>query len=199
MRSEHSIHAPIFERNRPSIDSVARSGYERVTRWFAGQGIGHRENWMSSARTRSWRCPECGNEIPLAVTQLDPIACDACLAKMTSRGGGSAGAELSKPIAGPLAIWQNLPETVKLLAVATALLIGLLMGFIAGQATSRQSPQTSTAASSHEKEVVVADEETEDRTPAPGPGYKWVKGRTRKDGTRGPSHWAKDPNYKGDR
>ena len=151
---------------------------------------------MSSAGMRSWKCPECGRDVPLAVTQLDPIACDACLAKMKGGSSSSAGSDVSSAVAGPLGTWQALPEMVKLGAVAAALIVGLLIGFIAGQAMSPRSAD-SNGGPSHAKEV-VADEEPEERPPAPGPGYKWVRGRIHKDGTRGSGHWAKDPFYHGD-
>ena len=145
---------------------------------------------------RSWKCPECGRDVQLAVTQLDPIACDACLARMKGGRSSSAGSDISKAVAGPLGTWQALPEMIKLAAVAAALVVGLLIGFIAGQAMSTHSADSG-AQPSHNKQVVVTDE-PEERPAAPGPGYKWVRGRTHKDGSRGPGHWAKDPFYKGD-
>ena len=155
---------------------------------------------MSTAGMRNWNCPECGREMQLPVTQLDPIACDECLAKRKIGHRSSAHPDLSNAGAGPLGFWQSLPETTKLFSVAAALLIGLLIGYIAGQATSPHSTKVSTNASSRakDKEDVTSDEDPEDRPPAPGPGYKWVKGRTRSDGTRGPSHWVKDSHHKAD-
>ena len=171
---------------------------------------------MSSVPTgkRSWKCPECGKEVLLSTTQLDPMACDDCLAKM--KGGGNAGSRnpVTDAVAGPLAIWQALPEMTKLVAVAAALIVGLLIGYIAGQSMAARNPSTSKHESAHtnasapvsesprpndsvSKETPAA-EEPEVRPDAPGPGYKWVRGRIRKDGTRGAGHWAKDPLYRGD-
>lgn len=147
---------------------------------------------------RRWKCPECGREVQLAVTQLDPIACDACLAKMKGNRSSSAVSDLSNAVAGPLGTWQALPEMVKLAAVAAALVIGLLIGFIAGQIVSTRSADSAGRPEHTNTKVVVEDEPSDERPPAPGPGYKWVRGRTHKDGTRGPGHWAKDPFYKGD-
>lgn len=150
-----------------------------------------------SAGMRTWKCPECGRELQLSMTQLDPIACETCLARMKGKKGSKSSATGSPDAAaGPLGMWQSLPETFKLAAVAGAFVVGMLIGFIAGQALSPRSVSSSSE-STHNKEV-VAEDEPEDRPPAPGPGYKWVRGRTRKDGTRGSGHWAKDPFYKGD-
>lgn len=146
---------------------------------------------------RSWKCPECGSEVLLSMTQLDPIACDACRGKVK---GTPANTDRSATTAsaGPLGIWQALPETTKLAIVAMSfvvgLLVGLMAGFVAGKATA---PQV-TASSSAERKVLPEIEKEEERPDPPGPGYKWVRGRERKDGTRGPGHWAKDPFYKGD-
>jgi Na+/glutamate symporter len=109
------------------------------------------------------------------MTQLDPIACDACLAKM--KGHGNSGAHgVSEAVAGPLGMWQTLPEAMKIGIAAAALVIGLLIGlvigFVAGQATSSNSADAKME-STHAKESSSA-EEPEDRPTPPGPGYKWV-------------------------
>jgi len=152
------------------------------------------------AGKRSWRCPECGAEVLLSMTQLDPMACDACLAKMKGGVNSSAGHGVGDAVAGPLGMWQALPEIVKLGIVVVALVLGfvsgLLVGFIAGRATASH-PSGSRSESTRSAEATPA-EEPEDRPPSPGPGHKWVRGRIRKDGTRGAGHWAKDPYYKGD-
>ena len=156
---------------------------------------------------RSWKCPECGGEVFLSLTQLDPIACEVCTAKMKAgnRSAASPGA------AGPLAIWAGLPDMTKLAAVVVALIAGLMIGYVTGKASVPTSPSSARPSSeaSHSRSKVhseeaapheepVVSESEEDRPPAPGPGYKWVQGRKKKDGTRGESHWAKDPHYKGD-
>lgn len=159
---------------------------------------------MSSvpAGKRLWKCPECGNEVQLSVTQLDPLACDACLAKMKSKGSSTG--PIADAAAGPLAIWSALPEVVKLGAVVVGLIAGLVIGYIAGQVTAASSkPEQKQHSSSHTSEHAANDEDTPEddpatRPPAPGPGYKWMPGRKHKDGTRGDGYWAKDPHYKGD-
>ena len=155
---------------------------------------------MSSvaAGKRSWKCPDCGGEVLLSITQLDPMACDACLERM--RGGKVAtGQEANLGPAGPLGIWQSLPEMTKLAIVAVAfvggLLLGLTLGFFAGKSTVPAAVSHGKQAPGQSAPVIV--EKEEERPEPPGPGYKWVRGRERKDGTRGPGHWAKDPFYKG--
>ncbi len=164
---------------------------------------------MSSipAGQRSWKCPQCGGEVLLSTTQLDPIACPACMAKLKS-GQSATNQGLAGAVAGPLAIWQALPETTKLGIVAAALGIGFLGGYVVGKATPPESVHTPRAATQsretlHPKSTTSvedssSDEGVEDRPAAPGPGYKWVQGRKHKDGTRGTGHWAKDPRYQGD-
>ena len=148
---------------------------------------------MSISAKRNWKCPECGNEVQLSMTQLDPIACESCVTKMK---GGSTGTA-TEASAGPLAVWQALPDSTKLVAVAAAFVIGMLLGltggFLAGKASAPRL-----ASAGHESGSSVAVEKEEQRPDPPGPGYKWVRGRERKDGTRGAGHWAKDPFYKGD-
>jgi hypothetical protein len=151
---------------------------------------------MSAAGTREWKCPECGKVVELSVTQLDPMACDACLAKHKSRTASSPTTALTQAVSGPLGLWTSLPEIVKLGAVVVGLVIGLLVGFIAGQAMAPVRSAGPAAGHPKEKDDVPVADEREERPPAPGPGYHWVRGRLRKDGTRGDGHWAKDPNYK---
>ena len=158
---------------------------------------------MSSvpAGKRSWKCPECGDELLLSVTQLDPIACEACLTKMKTGSNAGAGGGLTQMSAGPLSVWQALPETVKLgIAAATflvGLLMGLTMGFFVGKATAPHViAGPGNVGEKQSREII--EEKEEERPEQPGPGYKWVRGRTRQDGSRGPGHWAKDPFYKGD-
>lgn len=155
---------------------------------------------MSSvaAGKRSWKCPECGSEEQLSVTQLDPMACEACLEKM--RGGRvSANAESHTAPTGPMGIWHSLPDMTKLAVVAIAfiagLLLGLTLGYFAGRSAAPIQNTPRTDASRQPAPVIV--EKAEERPAPPGPGYKWVRGRERKDGTRGPGYWAKDPHYKG--
>ncbi len=162
---------------------------------------------MSSvpAGKRSWKCPECGSEMLLSVAQLDPIACDACIVKM--KGGGKSGAApaIADAVAGPLGIWSALPETTKLGVAALMLVVGLIIGFVAGKAMTSNSStdrrganRSKESASTHEsssRDDEEADSDTVKRPEAPGPGYKWVRGRKRKDGTYGEDHWAKDPHY----
>jgi DNA-directed RNA polymerase subunit RPC12/RpoP len=160
---------------------------------------------MSSvpAGKRSWKCPECGDDLFLSVTQLDPIACEACLTKMKtgSSAGSGAGGGLTQMSAGPFSVWQALPETAKLGIAAAAfmvgLLIGLTMGFFVGRATVPRTIAGSGGAIGKQGGGIIEEKE-EERPEPPGPGYKWVRGRTRQDGSRGPGHWAKDPFYKGD-
>ena len=92
---------------------------------------------MSSvpAGKRRWNCPDCGDEVLLSVTQLDPMACPECLAKLKGSGsvkkseGGAAGS-----VRNAVQLWQAQPEIVKLAGVGLiALLLGLLIGFVAGR------------------------------------------------------------------
>jgi DNA-directed RNA polymerase subunit RPC12/RpoP len=143
-----------------------------------------------SSGKRNWKCPECGSDIQLSMTQLDPIACDTCLSRMR---GGSKAERTSDASVGPIGLWQALPETTKLAVVAIGFVLGLLLGLFTGYTLGRsQSPE-----SSGHVRIEKQEEQEEVRPEPPGPGYRWVRGRERKDGTRGPGHWAKDPNYKG--
>ena len=156
---------------------------------------------MSSvpAGKRSWKCPECGGDVLLSMTQLDPIACEVCLVKMKG-GSSTSGHPVADAVAGPVGIWQALPETTKMAIAAGALIIGFLVGmavgFVVGKASVPREAGVQSSTSSHAGLPKI--EEEEERPEAPGPGYKWVRGRERKDGTRGSGHWAKDPMFKGD-
>lgn len=144
---------------------------------------------------RQWKCPECGGERLLSMTQLDPIACESCVAKM--KGAPPADRDVPQTGVGPLQVWQAFPDTTKLVIVAIAfalgLLLGLTLGFLVGKAVTSKA-----VVSGHESPGAIQIEKEEERPEQPGPNYKWVRGRERKDGTRGPGHWAKDPFYKGD-
>ncbi len=161
---------------------------------------------MVPAGKRRWNCPDCGAEVLLSITQLDPMACPDCLAKL--RGGGSvkqadaSGAASTGSIVPSL---QAQPEIVKLAGVGlVALVLGLLIGFVAGRATapetvvSRDSsparPTSTRSAGRDEDSNTKAD--APDESTRPGPGYKWVKGYTRKDGVKVKGHWARDPNHR---
>ena len=163
---------------------------------------------------RLWKCPECGNQLELSATQLDPIACDACLTKMRTGGRARSTANPAGVSAGPIGFWSALPEIVKLSAVLAAFLGGLWLGYLVGRATAPKAivPKTTTTRpeESHRSATVTepasephAHTETtpteshdahEERPPAPGPDYHWVRGRTLKDGTRGKGYWAKNRN-----
>lgn len=163
---------------------------------------------MSSvpAGKRRWNCPDCGTEVLLSVTQLDPMACPDCLAKL--KGGGSvkkAEAGAAGSVGSVVQSLQAQPEIVKLAGVGlVALVLGLLIGFIAGRATapetaaSRDSsparPVSTRSADRDEEPEAKAD--TPDESTRPGPGYKWVRGYTRKDGVKVKGHWSRDPNYR---
>lgn len=143
------------------------------------------------AGKRLWKCPDCGREIQLSVTQLDPLACDECLAKLKgTRPAASA--------ATPLAV----PGLPMLLAIGGGLLVlGLIIGFIAGRASVPPAPfvrptrPDHAESSSPKTEPSTPASEPEDDTPdeatRPGPNYKWVRGYTRKDGVKVKGHWAK--------
>jgi DNA-directed RNA polymerase subunit RPC12/RpoP len=150
---------------------------------------------MSISAKRNWKCPECGSEVQLSMTQLDPIACEVCLSRM--KGNASSNKTVAEASAGPLAVWQALPDSTKLVVVAAAFVIGLLLGltggFIAGKAGA---PRLTSGG--HESSGSIHVEKEEERPDPPGPGYRWNRGRERKDGTRGPGHWSKDPFYKGE-
>ena len=150
------------------------------------------------AGQRAWKCPDCGSEVLLSITRLDPLACDACLAKLkgASRTDGSTGAVAQIASSG----------LVRLIAVGAGMLItGLLIGFIAGRLSvpapavvrpsrpdedppSRPVPVQAKETPSSTK----PDSDEPDESTRPGPGYKWVHGYTRRDGVKVKGHWAKD-------
>jgi hypothetical protein len=157
---------------------------------------------MSSAPAgkRNWKCPECGREVLLSITQLDPMACDDCLAKMKSGSASKSGSALPTAVTSSLGIWASLPDSTKLMAVAFGFVGGLILGGIGGFIIGSQlvpGAMTNSSEAIHRSSSHEQEESVEDRTEPPGPGYHWVRGRERKDGTRGPGHWQKDPNYKG--
>lgn len=144
---------------------------------------------------RQWKCPECGSDELLSMTQLDPIACASCVARM--KGAPPAERTVTESTTGPLGVWQALPDTTKLAVVAVAFALGLLLGLLAGFLTGKfTAPHTTNM--EHTSTGTFQTEKEEVRPEPPGPNYKWVRGRERKDGTRSPGHWAKDPFYKGE-
>ncbi|WP_010586038.1 hypothetical protein [Schlesneria paludicola] len=166
----------------------------------------------ASPGKRIWKCPECGRDVELSVTQLDPIACDACLPKL--RGGSSSATPgLTDVVTAPLGMWQSLSDTTKLAIVVVALVAGLIIGYLVGSSVGASSKSrsfaTHSAAPVRENRTAPKTEPTPDeddspsmndretRPEAPGPDYHWVKGRLRKDGSRGEGHWAKNPTSKG--
>ena len=163
---------------------------------------------MSSvpAGKRRWNCPDCGSEVLLSITQLDPMACPECLAKLKGNSAvkkSEAGAAGS--VGSAVSSLQALPEIAKLAGVGlVALVLGLLIGFVAGRVTalepvvSRDSSPTrsNSTRSADREEERDAQADAPDESTRPGPGYKWVKGYTRKDGVKVKGHWARDPNYR---
>ena len=172
---------------------------------------------MSSAPPgkRVWNCPDCGGEVLLSMTQLDPLACPACVTKL--KGGGSttsSGLGATGAAGGPLQIVTALPESVRLAGVGiVALLLGLLIGFVAGRVTAPQStaavrgssvpaasPSREPSRSTSRAKDIEADEEPimEDERPneatRPSPGSKWSKGYTRKNGVKVKGHWMREAN-----
>ena len=151
------------------------------------------------AGKRRWNCPDCGAEVLLSITQLDPLACEACRAKL--KGGGAA----ADPVGNVLQTVNAQPVGVKLAGVGIiALLIGLLIGFVAGRVASPQTVASSAASSSkptasrsaERDEEPATHDVTPDESTRPGPDHRWVKGYTRKDGVKVKGHWARDPNYR---
>ena len=155
---------------------------------------------------RKWNCPDCGGEVLLSITQLDPIACETCMAKMKGHSGSArTSTTVTNPTnsdvpAGPLGVWQSLPVTTKLAIAAMScvvgLLLGLTVGFMVGKGTAPAATAVTRGSSNASSSAPKAEPQEEERPEAPGPGYKWVRGRERKDGTRGTGHWAKDPLYR---
>jgi DNA-directed RNA polymerase subunit RPC12/RpoP len=141
------------------------------------------------AGKRLWKCPDCGREVLLSVTQLDPLACDECLAKLK---GHRTPASASTPL--------PLPDLPILLAIGAALLvIGLIVGFVAGRMSvppppfvrpTRPADDTAKPAERPSTDVNVEDDGPDEAT-RPGANYKWVRGYTRKDGVKVKGHWSK--------
>jgi len=158
---------------------------------------------MSSvpAGKRLWKCPDCGGEVLLSITELDPMACQTCMAKLKGKSpsGGTGAASAAVPA-----------EPMRLLIVGIAMLvIGLVVGFIAGRwsvppppfvrpTRPAEDPASTSAPSSKSVSEPVAEPsaDTPDESTRPGPGYKWVKGYVRKDGVKVKGHWAKDSHAK---
>lgn len=158
---------------------------------------------MSSDK-RTWKCPECGSAVELSIFQLDPLACDACMAKRKS--GGSSKTAVSNdaaPASGPMAQVAGLPDIVKIAAgLVVGLLLGLIIGFTAGRLTAPQvaqrgtEPSRSTTTRHDESSNRDTEDDEPDESTRPGSDSKWVKGYTRKDGTKVKGHWAKDSSKK---
>ena len=142
----------------------------------------------------------------LSITQLDPLACHECLVKL--KGGGSSGkggGGAADPVGNVLQTVNAQPVGVKLAGVGIlALIVGLLISFAAGRVTAPQTAASSAASPSNPTATRSADRDEEpalhDQTPdestRPGPGHRWVKGYSRKDGVKVKGHWARDPNYR---
>jgi len=147
------------------------------------------------AGQRLWKCPDCGKEVLLSITQLDPIACDECLAKL--KGGGG-----TKATSGQNELTARFVSLVPVLAVGGGMLLaGLLVGFIAGRASvppppfvRPTRPEDDSGTHRSAEPAVAKEAEEPDEATRPGPGYKWVRGYQRKDGVKVKGHWAKDPN-----
>ncbi|MCC7424560.1 MAG: hypothetical protein IT428_30195, partial [Planctomycetaceae bacterium] len=69
--------------------------------------------------TRKWVCPECGKTVELSIFQLDPLACEECLAKRKQKSTEASAVEAVR----------TMPDFVKL---AGALLVGLVLGLGVG-------------------------------------------------------------------
>ncbi len=141
------------------------------------------------AGKRLWKCPDCGREVLLSVTQLDPLACEECLAKL--KGNRSPSAAAGAPLA--------LPGLPLLLGIGGGLLvIGLIVGFVAGRMSVPPPPfvrPTRPAGETRSTEPTSPDAPVDDDGPdeatRPGANYKWVRGYTRKDGVKVKGHWSK--------
>ena len=149
-----------------------------------------------AAGQRKWKCPDCGTEVLLSITQLDPMACDACLAKLKQGR--------SKPVKTAVPGMPALPSgLLSLLVVGGAMLVfGLAIGFVLGRISAPAPvirptrPDDETKAPGRSSEPATeAETEAPDESTRPGDGYKWVRGHTRKDGVKVKGHWAKDPNF----
>ncbi|MDB5342640.1 MAG: hypothetical protein JWP89_1017 [Schlesneria sp.] len=142
------------------------------------------------AGKRLWKCPDCGREVVLSVTQLDPLACEECLAKL--KGNRSPTAAAAAPLA--------LPGLPLLLAIGGGLLvIGLIIGFVAGRMSvppppfvrpTRPAGETARSTEPTSPDAPVEDDGPDEAT-RPGANYKWVRGYTRKDGVKVKGHWSK--------
>lgn len=143
------------------------------------------------AGQRLWKCPECGNEVLLPVTRLDPLACDACLGK--AKGTNASGAGSFDP--------ANLRIIVVAAVAGIAMfLVGLMIGIIAGRWTvpppafvRPERPSVEDSGKTRNLEEAPVDSDAPDESTRPGPNYTWIKGYTRKDGVKVRGHWARDP------
>lgn len=161
--------------------------------------IGNTTMTTVPAGQRLWKCPDCGKEVALSITQLDPIACDQCVAKLK----GGRGQAASSTGSGQAGLESKIFALLPLIAVGGGLLlVGLLVGFIAGRASAPPPPfvrptrPTEETAESQSKEpAVIREGDIPDEWTRPGPGYKWVRGYQRKDGTQVKGYWAKDSKY----
>lgn len=150
--------------------------------------------------TRKWVCPECGKTVELSIFQLDPLACEECLAKR----------EQKSPEASAVEAVRTMPDFVKLAgALLVGLVLGLGVGFAAGRLTAPKAPlearsetprKSTTTASKADSEpdgdaskADASADDGPDESTRPGTNYKWVRGYTRKDGVKVKGHWAKDP------
>lgn len=161
---------------------------------------------MSSvpAGQRRWKCPDCGGEVLLSITQLDPMACEACLQKL-KRGHSGSSSESPNPIS----LLRVPSGLVPLLIVGFVMLAaGIVIGFVLGRATVPPAPAIRPARpedTSHRATPDLApssasrDDQEPDEASRPGPGYKWVRGYTRKDGVAVKGHWARDHKSDADR
>lgn len=149
-----------------------------------------------STDTRKWVCPECGKTVELSIFQLDPLACEECLAKRKPKSPEASAVEAVK----------TMPDLVKLAgALLVGLVLGLGVGFAAGRLTvpavpveaRSEAPRKSTSAASKAESPADAEaskaDDGPDESTRPGANYKWVRGYTRKDGVKVKGHWAKDP------
>ena len=138
----------------------------------------------------------------LSITQLDPMACHECLTKLKEGGpSGKGGGAAADPVGNVLQTVNAQPVGVKLAAVGS---LALLIGFAAGRVTAPQAaasrdalPERSSSSRSvdRDEEPDVRDA-TPDESSRPGPGHRWVKVYSRKDGVKVKGHWARDPNYR---